>query len=165
MDHQKLNILLIFCTFSFGGCGGQGCYFWPNPRVIRKNSTIQDSQNTFKPSLACIFLPIRAKWSIQVCVETPCTSFFQKSPPSTFILTSIFWDFATLAPPPCLFQPPRLLKRWKYKNCPCYYQLLRLLGPNWPPLSYKTKNRVVLSFLKTSFERQKKDSGKREKWF
>ena len=27
MDHQKLNILLIFGTFSFGGCGGQGCYF------------------------------------------------------------------------------------------------------------------------------------------
>ena len=74
MDHQKLNILLIFGTFSFGGCGGQGCYFWSNPRVISKRSAIQDSQMTFKPNLACIFLPARAKWDINVCVETPCTS-------------------------------------------------------------------------------------------
>ena len=73
MGHQKLNILLIFGTFSFGGCGGQGCYFWPNPRVISKKSAIQDSQITFKPKLACIFLPARAKWNINVCVETPCT--------------------------------------------------------------------------------------------
>ena len=34
-----------------------------------------------------------------------CTSFFQKIPPSTFI------DFATFAPPPRLFQSPRLLER------------------------------------------------------
>ena len=72
MDHQKLNILLIFGTFYFGGCGGQGCYFWPNPRVISKKSAIQDSQITFKPKLACIFLPARAKWNITVCVGTPC---------------------------------------------------------------------------------------------
>ena len=76
---NKTNFLNKLTEFywNFGisqncGCGGQACYFWPNPRVIRKNSTIQDSQNTFKPKLACIFLPIRAKWSIQVCVETPC---------------------------------------------------------------------------------------------
>ena len=37
-----------------------------------------------------------------------CTSFFQKIPPSTFS------DFATFAPPPRLFQPPRLLERWEY---------------------------------------------------
>ena len=73
MDHQKLNILLIFGTFYFGGCGGQGCYFWPNPRVISKKSAIQNSQITFKPKLACIFLPARAKWNITVCVGTPCT--------------------------------------------------------------------------------------------
>ena len=54
------------------GCGGQGCYFWPNPRVISKKSAIQNSQITFKPKLACIFLPTRAKWSIKVCVGTPC---------------------------------------------------------------------------------------------
>ena len=27
LDHQKLTIFLIFDTLSFGGCGGQGCYF------------------------------------------------------------------------------------------------------------------------------------------
>ena len=91
MDHQKLNILLIFCTFSFGGCGGQGCYFWPNPRVIRKNSTIQDSQNTFKPKLACIFLPIRAKWSIQVCVETPCSLGKSVILKFTHLSTAVAW--------------------------------------------------------------------------
>ena len=79
MDHQKLNILLIFGTFSFGGCGGQECYFWPNPRVISKNSAIQNFQTTFKPKLACIFLPTRAKWSIQVCVGTPCTCCWKQS--------------------------------------------------------------------------------------
>ena len=56
------------------GCGGQGCYFWPNPRVISKKSAIQDSQITFKLKLACIFLPARAKWNINVCVDTPCKS-------------------------------------------------------------------------------------------
>ena len=86
MDHQKLNILLIFGTFSFGGCGGQGCYFWPNPRVISKNSAIQDYQNTFKPKLAWIFLPARAKWSIQVCIETPCND------------TSILWFSSSWKP-------------------------------------------------------------------
>ena len=87
MDHQKLNILLIFGTFSFGGCGGQGCYFWPNPRVISKKSAIQNSQITFKPKLACIFLPARAKWNINVCVGTPCIkTFFIASDSKTAIL-------------------------------------------------------------------------------
>ena len=85
MDHQKLNNLLIFGTFSFGGCGGQGCYFWPNPRVISKNSAIQDDQNTFKPKLACIFLPARAKWNITVCVGTPCTCWFLAKNISDFV--------------------------------------------------------------------------------
>ena len=30
LDHQKSSILLIFGTLSVGGCGGQGCYFYPN---------------------------------------------------------------------------------------------------------------------------------------
>ena len=34
MDHQKSTILLISGTVSVGGCGGQECYFQPNPRVI-----------------------------------------------------------------------------------------------------------------------------------
>ena len=37
------------------------------------------------------------------------TSFFQKIPPSTFIPTSTFIDFANFAPPPLLFQPPGLV--------------------------------------------------------
>ena len=72
MDHQKLNILLIVGTFYFGGCGGQGYYFWPNPRVITKKSTIQDFQITFKPKLAWINLHARAKWKINVFVGAPC---------------------------------------------------------------------------------------------
>ena len=57
------------------GCGGQGCYFWPNPRVISKKSAIQNSQITFKPKLPCIFLPARAKWNVTVCIGTPCISY------------------------------------------------------------------------------------------
>ena len=37
-----------------------------------------------------------------------CISFFHKIPPSTFS------DLANYAPPPRLFQPPRLLERWEY---------------------------------------------------
>jgi hypothetical protein len=51
MDHQKFTILLIFGTFSFGGCGGQGSYFYPIQRVIGQIPTIQDSQTTFKSNL------------------------------------------------------------------------------------------------------------------
>ena len=90
MDHQKLNILLIFGTFSFGGCGGQGCYFWPNPRVISKKSAIQDSKTTFKPKLACIFLPARAQWIIQVCIGTPCSETFFFWPNVPFYFWIIF---------------------------------------------------------------------------
>ena len=38
MDHQKSTILWILGTPSVGGCGGQGCYFQPNPRVISQIS-------------------------------------------------------------------------------------------------------------------------------
>ena len=58
--------------FQNWGCGGQGCYFWPNSRFIRKNSDTQNSQTTFKPNLTYIFLSTIAKWSIKVCVGTPC---------------------------------------------------------------------------------------------
>ena len=34
-------------------------YFWPNLRVISKNSAIQNSLTTFKPKLACIFLGLQ----------------------------------------------------------------------------------------------------------
>ena len=38
MDHQKSTTLWIFGTLSVGGCGGHGCYFQPNPRVINQIS-------------------------------------------------------------------------------------------------------------------------------
>ena len=74
---KRTQYLLIFGTFSFGGRGGQGCYFWANQRVVGKNSAIQNSQITFKPKLACIFLHARTKWSIKVCVGTPCTLHYE----------------------------------------------------------------------------------------
>ena len=46
-------------------------YAW-KIRVISKKSAIQNSQITFKPKLACIFLPARAKWNITFCIGTPC---------------------------------------------------------------------------------------------
>ena len=41
MDHQKSSILLISGTLSVGGCGGHGCYFQPNLRVISQISASQ----------------------------------------------------------------------------------------------------------------------------
>ena len=42
--------------------------------------------------------------------------FFQKITPSTLFPTSSFINSGTFAPPPHLFQPPRLLERWEYKT-------------------------------------------------
>ena len=50
MDHQKSTILLIFGALAVGGCGGHGCYFQPNPRVISQNSASYKCTNT-------IFMP------------------------------------------------------------------------------------------------------------
>ena len=36
-------------------------------------STTQDYQTTFKPNLACIFLPAIANWNINVCPWTACS--------------------------------------------------------------------------------------------
>ena len=50
-----LNKLLKFYqTFTLPqnwGCGGEGCYFQPNQRVISKIPLTQDSQTTFKSNL------------------------------------------------------------------------------------------------------------------
>ena len=35
-------------------------------------STTQDSPNTFKPNLACIFLSVRVNWNINIWPWTPC---------------------------------------------------------------------------------------------
>ena len=72
MDHEKFTILLIFGTFSFGGCGGQGSYFWPNQRVIGQIHTTQNSQATFKQNLTCIFLSARARYIRSNPDRKPC---------------------------------------------------------------------------------------------
>ena len=46
IDHQKSHILWIFGTLSVGGCGGHGCYFQPNPRVISQNSASHECTDT-----------------------------------------------------------------------------------------------------------------------
>ena len=55
MDHQKLTILWIFGTLSVRGCGGHGCYFQPNPRVISQNSASHECTDTFTITQKCIF--------------------------------------------------------------------------------------------------------------
>ena len=65
---------MIFGTFSIWGCGGQGCYFQPNQRVISQMPPTQDSQTTFKPNLTWIFLSLRARYIMSKPVGRPCTS-------------------------------------------------------------------------------------------
>jgi hypothetical protein len=64
---------------------------------------------TFPPSMFIEFLDFFHPLLLRLLHL--CTSFFQKIPPTTFILTSSFIDFATFVPPSRLFQPPRLLER------------------------------------------------------
>ena len=63
---------MIFGTLSFWGCGGQGCYFQPNQRVISQMPLTQDSQTTFIPNLTWIFLSLRAKYIMSKPVGRPC---------------------------------------------------------------------------------------------
>ena len=55
------------------GCGGQGGYFWPNQRIITQMPPTQDSQNTFKPSLTCIFVSARTRYIMSIPNGRPCT--------------------------------------------------------------------------------------------
>ena len=54
------------------GCGGQGGYFWPNQRIITQMPPTQDSQNTFKPSLTCIFVSARTRYIMSIPNGRPC---------------------------------------------------------------------------------------------
>ena len=47
MNHQKSHILLIFGTLIVGGCGGHGCYFKPNPRLISQMSLANEYTDIF----------------------------------------------------------------------------------------------------------------------
>ena len=47
MKHQKSHVLLIFGTFSVGGCGGHGFYFQSNPRIISQMSLTNECTDNF----------------------------------------------------------------------------------------------------------------------
>ena len=47
-------------------------------KKLKGHPSTYNSQTTFKPNLTCIFLSARAKWSINVCNETPFTTFSLK---------------------------------------------------------------------------------------
>ena len=51
------------------------------------------------------------KISLHAIIHPPRLLIFQENSTSTVIPTSMFIDFAYFAPPPHLFQPPRLLER------------------------------------------------------
>ena len=60
------------------GCGGQGGYFWPNQRIITQMPPTQDSQNTFKPSLTCIFVSARTRYIMSIPNGRPCILSFDQ---------------------------------------------------------------------------------------
>ena len=69
----KNSIFSWFLTpFLCWGCGGQGCYFYPNQRVIGQMPPTQDPQTTFKPNLTCIFLSARARYIKSKPDGRPC---------------------------------------------------------------------------------------------
>ena len=55
MDYQKPINIWTFGTFSVGGCGGHGCNFQPNPRVINQMSASHECTDMFFMTLKCIF--------------------------------------------------------------------------------------------------------------
>ena len=61
MDHQKPTVLLIFGTFSLGGCGGHPM----RPKLNSKDKGQMLKPNEYpdnvKSNLTCIFLSVRAK--------------------------------------------------------------------------------------------------------
>ena len=75
MDHQKPTVLLIFGTFSLGGCGGQS----RRPKLNFKNkdqmSTPNEYTNNFKSNLTCIFPSVRAKLKKPICPRTLCSKY------------------------------------------------------------------------------------------
>jgi hypothetical protein len=72
MDHQKSSILLIFGTISVGGCGGHGCYFQPNPRVISQMLSCLEHAESYKQFLNSSELIEILVYFITFCGGTPC---------------------------------------------------------------------------------------------
>ena len=72
MDHQKSTILWIFDIFSVGGCGGHGCYFQPNPKVISQNSASHKCTDSVFWTNKCIFDGLMSVCFGADRVGTPC---------------------------------------------------------------------------------------------
>ena len=62
-----------FWTFSVGGCWGQPMIFFWKLVLKIKISISQDFKTTFKYSLTCILLSVRAKLKKPLCPRTLCT--------------------------------------------------------------------------------------------
>ena len=62
MDDQKLTVLLIFGTFSLGGCGGHPMRPKLNLKGKGQMSKPNKYTDNFKSNLTCIFLSARAKF-------------------------------------------------------------------------------------------------------
>ena len=71
MDHQKSTILWIFGTLSAGGCGGHGCYFRPNPRVISQNSAFYNCTGTILRLTSAFRWPNKRDFLVQIEFEHP----------------------------------------------------------------------------------------------
>ena len=72
MDHQKPTVLLIFDTFSLGGCGGHPMRHKLNLKDKDQMSTPNEYTDNFKSNLTCIFPSVRAKLKKPLCPRTLC---------------------------------------------------------------------------------------------
>ena len=64
----------FLALFQDWGCGGQGCYFQPNPSVISQMSASHECTDTVFITPKCIFLSVRLKLLLSVHYETPCSA-------------------------------------------------------------------------------------------
>ena len=58
------------------GCGGQGCYFQPNPRVISQISASHKCTDPVFMTYMCIFDSLISVQNIRFCVKTPCKYYY-----------------------------------------------------------------------------------------
>ena len=78
MDHQKPTVLLVFGTFSIGGCGGHPMRPKLNLKDEDQMSTPNEYTDNFKSNLTCIFPSVRAKLKKTLCPWTLCSKTYQK---------------------------------------------------------------------------------------
>ena len=70
-NHQKCYIFWNFGTLSAGGCGGHGCYFRPNPRVISQNSAFYNCTGTILRLTSAFRWPNKRDFLVQIEFEHP----------------------------------------------------------------------------------------------